>query len=353
MLAKLANIINVETEKSNKVFLNYFMSINIAFLVTSLCFYLAGDKLYSIHIQIHLFMLILLLLPLKFISTKIDNPKLFKYMYFALYIFYIFTLVYINNKVDVFSLILLLSINAFGIIYLSQRLYLISTVIITLATMLFSYSHFLYEAQSSNVSIVSFYRSVIIAFISLGFYMGLTRITQLMGSLLSDTNSPFIDELTGAYNKYYLKQKLSNLPVGGDVQLSIVTMGVDAMKDINSTYGASAGDTVLQSIANIVKQTTRNTDSVCRNEGDKFAIIVQHPKEFLAENLAGRIKQLIGKDKIGIVDKNGRELKIEVTASYGVVTLKEGENSDTLLERGEKALELAKKNGKNRIEKGE
>jgi len=143
---------------------------------------------------------------------------------------------------------------------------------------------------------------------------------------------------------------LSNIPFRGNIDLSIISVDVDNMKDINNNFGVPSGDAILQEFIGSIKGLSREGDSICRTEADKFVIILQHPKEFKAGNLAKRIKTKLEHSNINVISKDNKPQEITISASYGVATLKEGENSDNLLQRAHKALHLAKKNGKNKIE---
>lgn len=349
MESKLNTIIKIETEKSNKLMISYFIGINLTFIFISILFYEFESSLYLQHTQYHLLFLGLFLLPLKYLSIKIDHPIFFKYIFAALYIVYILSLIVINNYFDIISLILLLNICFLGLIYMSSNLYLVLSALIIAATMFFSYFLGIYNTEL-DIKLITVYRTILVAIILLGGYVGLTRILAVTKSILEDESSPFIDALTGAYNKHYLKEKIISMAQSDELQLSVIVLGIDNMKEINKNFGFSAGDAILQGLTNILGCITRNSDSICRTDGDKFAIIVQHPKEFQAYSLAERIKYSLEHEKFNIIDKNGEQADICITASFGVVTLKEGENSDNLLARAEKALLRAKKGGKNNIE---
>lgn len=348
MPSNLNSIVKIETENSNKIFIKFFIMVNLIFLVISVLFYYVGNELHYYHIQYHLLVLIVFLIPLAILLTRVDSPQLFKYIFFFLYIFYIFSIILINGF-DVFYLIILLSINFFGIIYMSKKLYIVSTVIAVLTTATYSYFFDFYKTDIYTI-LVTIYRTLIVLLVSIGGYLGLLRLLRLLNDVLVDEASPFIDKLTGVFNKHYLKEKISNVKLGKN-QLSIIALDIDDMKNINLQYGYRAGDMVLQHFTNILSRIIRNTDSICRTEGDEFIIIIQHPKEFKPEFLAERIKNALEKERINIIDKNGNEVKISITSSFGVVSLREGENSDELLKRAKIVLNKAKENGKNLIEK--
>lgn len=349
MVTRLSSIIKIETAHSNKLFMNYFLGLNLFFILISIIQYFLGNQLYMAHIQYNLLVLIIFILPLRVAVSKIDKPTFFKFIIFGIYIFYIISIIFIDYKIDVFNLVILFGLMVYPLIYMSDKAFMFSTITAVLLMVLTSYFWNMYE-QKNSMDFTALYRTSITAIVFLGCYFGLTRIIKVIKYLLEDNVNPFIDKLTGAYNKHYLEEKLSNIPFRGNLELSIISIDIDNMKSINDKYGFGSGDLILQDFINTVKALTRESDSICRTEGDRFAIIVQHPKDFLAKVLANRIKSKLENSKISVISKDNKPDEISISASFGVATLKEGENSDVLLQRAEKSLQLAKKNGKNRVE---
>jgi len=84
------------------------------------------------------------------------------------------------------------------------------------------------------------------------------------------------DELTGLYNRRglvilseHLLKTANRLKRG----VFLLYADLDNMKVINDTFGHSEGDKVLVEIANILKETYRNSDVIARIGGDEFVII--------------------------------------------------------------------------------
>ena len=85
------------------------------------------------------------------------------------------------------------------------------------------------------------------------------------------------DPLTGAYNRYVLKEFLEreltrskryNHPIG------ILLIDVNRFKEINDRFGHAMGDKVLQAVADILQHNVRNSDIVARYGGDEFLIVL-------------------------------------------------------------------------------
>ena len=158
------------------------------------------------------------------------------------------------------------------------------------------------------------------------------------------------DGLTGLYNRAYLDQKLSHeFTMTNDRDWSMVVMFVDLdhFKQVNDTYGHQAGDQVLQRAARVLVEGTRDDDIVARYGGEEFVIVMPGHGEKSAHVVAGRLVNAFRAMQYLVND--GEE--INVTVSIGLSILGEGENFSSvedMLEAADKALYVAKKNGRNR-----
>lgn len=153
------------------------------------------------------------------------------------------------------------------------------------------------------------------------------------------------DKLTEAYNRIKFEEiiereiervKRSNQP------LSMIMFDIDDFKKINDTYGHSAGDYVLKTIADIVREAIRKIDYFIRWGGDEFVIISSETNLEKAHVLAERIREITESYKFDTVGK--------VTASFGVTEFKEGDTEDSFLRSIDNAMYSAKKKGRNRVE---
>lgn len=101
-----------------------------------------------------------------------------------------------------------------------------------------------------------------------------------------------VDALTGVFNRGEFHRLVSrelerarryNLP------LACLMADVDDFKHINDAYGHLAGDAVLQSVAEILTNSTRKCDSVCRYGGDEFVVIMPNTSREQAREARARI----------------------------------------------------------------
>lgn len=158
-------------------------------------------------------------------------------------------------------------------------------------------------------------------------------------------DSAFTDPLTGAQNRMAMDQALNReveLAHRQGSSLSIILLDADHFKNINDSYGHAVGDEVLKAIAKVTQQNIRQSDVLYRFGGEEFLIILGQTDTEGAIRLADRIRE-----NIAAMDMiNGS--KIDITASLGVTTLNEQDNSASLFERADKALYQAKNAGRNR-----
>lgn len=156
------------------------------------------------------------------------------------------------------------------------------------------------------------------------------------------------DSLTGLFNRSKLEeafdyeQKQSNRY---ETDLSIIMMDIDDFKSVNDHYGHNIGDMFLKEIAEILKTSFRDVDTVGRWGGEEFLILL--PKTSLEDSkkIAEKVRKEI---ELYQFSKIGNK-----TASFGVATHNDNEYLFSLLNRADKALYMAKENGRNRVEVAE
>jgi diguanylate cyclase (GGDEF)-like protein len=106
------------------------------------------------------------------------------------------------------------------------------------------------------------------------------------------------------------------------------------------------GDNALQRIGRAVRHTFRNTDSACRYGGEEFALIFPETGKDEGYRLAERLRILIE-----TLPPNA-EVPRSLTASFGVSAFPDdGGDISSLIRAADRALYLAKANGRNRVEK--
>src|SRR5688572_19555606 len=85
----------------------------------------------------------------------------------------------------------------------------------------------------------------------------------------------FEDDLTGLYNRRFLQQYLATqVDWSGATPVSFILFDIDAFHRANDKYGREEGDHVLKTFAERLKGAFRDQDTVARDSGDAFFIIL-------------------------------------------------------------------------------
>ncbi|MBW1764197.1 MAG: GGDEF domain-containing protein [Deltaproteobacteria bacterium] len=152
------------------------------------------------------------------------------------------------------------------------------------------------------------------------------------------------DGLTGLYNRKAFDRRVEDaLQVFNEngEPFSIVLFDVDKFKEINDTLGHVAGDKVLQKVSQCLEETFRKDDFIARYGGDEFVVVIA--------GLTGEKAQ----EKISVFNDNlkkrrfvsYKEGEVDITVSAGLALPVDGDVSETLIERADKAMyEIKQKN---------
>lgn len=84
----------------------------------------------------------------------------------------------------------------------------------------------------------------------------------------------FHDILTGLYNRNYMEQELIRVSTGQYNPVGFISIDIDGLKLVNDNYGHDAGDTLLVTVAQIIKKCFGDKDIVARIGGDEFAVLI-------------------------------------------------------------------------------
>ena len=159
-----------------------------------------------------------------------------------------------------------------------------------------------------------------------------------------------IDELTGLYNYRYFGSKLTDEIRRSDryhQQISLLMIDIDHFKEINDSQGHQTGNIILQEIASVIKQSVRDVDIVVRYGGEEFMVILPQTNLNDARSIAERIRTQMENSYFSNA-QGQRHMK--VTVSIGVAIYPDGVfSAEQLLEKVDRAMYLAKKQGRNRV----
>jgi|SRR5579863_7792224 len=156
------------------------------------------------------------------------------------------------------------------------------------------------------------------------------------------------DGLTGLYNRqtfdHLLERYLSRFH---DIRepITVALLDLDFFKQINDHWGHGAGDSVLKEFAVLVKNGIRPSDLMARIGGEEFGIILPHTTLMEARRVGDRIRECVNKHSFVFC---GQTLPVTVSIGIAERTIPAA-TVEVLLERADKALYQAKREGRNRI----
>ena len=127
------------------------------------------------------------------------------------------------------------------------------------------------------------------------------------------------------------------------IACSLIICDLDRFKRVNDTYGHQAGDEVIKSLATILSQSCRPGDFVARYGGEEFVVLYTDCDNKIAARRADEIRKTLEKTPQSWMDGKC------VTGSFGVTQLQPGDTPETMLRRADRALLLAKEQGRNRV----
>ena len=149
------------------------------------------------------------------------------------------------------------------------------------------------------------------------------------------------DSLTGLPNRLSFEQSLDNALIQAKRhgwRLAVLFIDIDNFKSINDTYGHDMGDKVLIMVADRLKSSVREEDTVSRWAGDEFVCLLMEVKQEtdvtrLAENVVNRISEPF--------TFNRTVLSIRVSIGIAIYPA-DGETADILFKNADTAMYNAK-----------
>ena len=154
-----------------------------------------------------------------------------------------------------------------------------------------------------------------------------------------------VDELTGLFNRRHfeerVKEEISRHGRHGD-DFSIFLLDLDNFKTYNDIYGHPSGDTLLNHIAKVIRNSVRSADQAFRYGGDEFIVILPQTDMNDAHVVAERVRERIAREM--------EKKEIAVTCSIGIASYpSDGVISGELVTVADTALYFAKRTGGDRV----
>ena len=158
------------------------------------------------------------------------------------------------------------------------------------------------------------------------------------------------DPLTGLANRRHfqavLDREIDRVARSGEAAL-LLMLDIDRFKQVNDTYGHSAGDRVLQAVARTLAQCVRPMDTLARYGGEEFAIVMPACQAAFGMAVAERIRRAVAATPVQIDPSTQLEVTISIGGAYAMQWIR----SSPILwtDRADHQLYLAKAEGRNRV----
>jgi diguanylate cyclase (GGDEF)-like protein len=155
------------------------------------------------------------------------------------------------------------------------------------------------------------------------------------------------DEMTGLYNRRHMYEymQLALQQVRRKQRpLSLLVIDIDNFKLVNDKYGHQFGDEVLVQVAQTMRHSLRNHDSIARWGGEEFLVLLTDTENEAAKAVAEKLRSTIEALPIQHNDES-----IRMTVSIGLHTANPEESLNAMLSRADENLYTAKNNGRNQI----
>lgn len=147
------------------------------------------------------------------------------------------------------------------------------------------------------------------------------------------------DSLTGLHHRHSAEERLGKEMASArrlNKPLTVLALDLDGFKQLNSDYGTSVGDAVLQEFAKRLKKATRGSDFAVRLGGDEFLLVL--PECNLVD-----VKRVM--DRLSPLEVNCAGQRIPISCSGGWLDCQPGELPAELLKRADEMLRLYKNAG--------
>jgi diguanylate cyclase (GGDEF)-like protein len=157
-----------------------------------------------------------------------------------------------------------------------------------------------------------------------------------------------IDPLTQLSNRRYLSRRFSeeiSRAHRHHLNLTVIMVDIDHFKMVNDVYGHRTGDEVLCRIARVIEGELRTSDIAVRYGGDEILVIATNTDAPSGKILAERLRRAIREEAIPC----DGGVPILITVSIGVATLLLKECTRELIDRVDRALYEAKRQGRDQV----
>lgn len=176
-----------------------------------------------------------------------------------------------------------------------------------------------------------------------------SNLVKVKAQLADLTHLAEHDPLTGLPNRLFLNDRIEQgiaLASRHSGKVAVLFLDLDGFKRVNDSHGHAVGDELLCSVAKRLQACVRTPDTVIRNGGDEFILVIQEMKQPNQASITARrvLETLADPHMVG-------ELELQVTASVGVsVYPDDGQDAETLIKNADTAMYQAKTRGREKFQ---
>lgn len=176
----------------------------------------------------------------------------------------------------------------------------------------------------------------------------LTRLNRVLAEKAAEAElNATTDYLTSLSNRFNFEQRLEREIARAErfkEPLSLIVMDLDKFKQINDRLGHPTGDQVLIGVGKVLRSNLRQIDVASRWGGDEFALLLPNTTLEHALSVAEKLRTAVTSDL--------SSLKLDISASFGVVELIKNESQIDFMRRADNALYESKNNGRDKVSTG-
>ncbi len=187
----------------------------------------------------------------------------------------------------------------------------------------------------------------------------ISGITRVFSNYLEMLYERGHDALTGLYNRQFLHDHINRVKNFSSESLAIENVeydrredtqdedfwlciiDIDEFKTINRSFSHLYGDEVIVQIAELMKESFRGGDLLCRYGGGEFIVVFGPCSRDNATMVMERFRNKVANQKFGRLH--------QVTVSMGMVKVSEDERPSTLIGHADQALDYSKEHGRNQL----
>lgn len=191
------------------------------------------------------------------------------------------------------------------------------------------------EVQKNISNIHSWYFEA--AHLKRAIIKGMGLLNDKISQLHNDSHT---DPMTSLLNRRGMQQVLDQYQKE-QRSFAVITLDIDHFKRVNDNFGHDVGDQVIQALAKLMRNNARHGDALCRSGGEEFMIFLPNTRLDTAFKVAERLRLQVEEFEMPTAGF--------ITVSLGAAHWNgDPEAINSILKQADKALYLAKQQGRNR-----